>query len=61
MIEGGDSGAHGERIAGQSSGLINGAERRDAVHDFGGAAVGRNGQTAADDLAKGGEESASMS
>ena len=55
LIEGGDACAHGERIAGKSSGLINGAKGRNAVHDAGRAGVGCDGQAAAYDFAKGGE------
>src|SRR5579862_2718238 len=57
LIEGSDSSAHGEGVAGKSSGLIDGAERGDAIHDFCSSTVGRNGQTAANDLSKGGEVS----
>lgn len=44
----------GERIAGEGPRLIDGAVRRDAVHDLPAAAVGRGGKAAADDLAEAG-------
>ena len=55
MAEGGDAGGHGEGIAAEGSGLVDGAERGEILHDVGSSAEGSAGQTAADDLAEGGE------
>ncbi len=44
------AGAHGERIPRESAGLIDGAERRDLLHDVLAPTVSGNGQSPADDL-----------
>ena len=50
-----DPGAHRQRIARKRSRLVDRAERSHAVHQLSRAAVGRGGQTSADDLAERGE------
>ena len=55
IADGGDAGGHGERIAAERAGLVDGPERRELIHDVGAAAEGADGQAAADDLAEGGE------
>ena len=41
-----------ERVAGERARLVDTAERRDAIHDFAAATVGRDRQSAADDFSK---------
>lgn len=53
--EGGQPGGHGQRVAGQGSGLVHVPGRGDPLHVFGFAAVGSHGQAAADDLAEHGQ------
>ena len=55
VAEGGDPGGHGERVAAERSGLIDGAERGEQLHDVGASAEGSAGQASADDLAEGGD------
>src|SRR5260370_41849003 len=50
-----DSGADGQRIARERSGLVDGAERRDLAHDVGAAAIGCQRKSSADNFAPGGE------
>jgi len=50
-----ESGGHGERIAAEGAGLIDGTEWRQAVHDVGAPAERAYGQAAPDDLAEGRE------
>ena len=47
------SGCHGQGVAAEGTGLVDRAGRRDAVHDVFTAAIGCDGQAAADDLAQG--------
>ena len=54
-LEHGQSGGHGEGISAEGSGLVDGAERRDLVHQRGRAAVGAYGESATNHLAQGGE------
>src|SRR5207244_1262324 len=54
-VDGGETGGHGEGIAAERAGLIDGAEGRDQVHDLRRPAVGADGEAAADDLAERGE------
>jgi len=51
----GESGGHGERIAGKCARLIDGADGCEHVHHVGAAAEGTDGQAAADDLAEAAE------
>ena len=51
----GEADGHGERVAGERAGLIDWAVWCEEVHDVGAAAEGTDGETAADDLAHGGE------
>jgi len=50
-----ESRCHRKRIAGESTGLIDGAEGRNLPHDVGAAAVGSDGKASADDLTQSGE------
>ena len=54
-VERGDAGGHGQGIARERAGLVDGPGGRDLVHQVGAAAVSADGQTAADDLAQAGE------
>ena len=49
--QGGDAGRHRQRVSAQRSRLIDRPEGSDQVHDLRRAAVGADGQAAADDLA----------
>ena len=49
------AGRHRQRIARQRAGLVDGARRRDELHQIGASAVGADRQAAADDLAETGE------
>ena len=53
--EGGDAGGHGEGVAAEGSGLVDGAERGEQVHEFALAAEDADGEAAADDFAEGDE------
>ena len=55
VAEGGDAGGHGEWVSAEGSGLVDRAERREVLHDVGASAEGSAGESAADDLAEGGE------
>ncbi len=48
----GEAGGGGERVPAQGAGLVDGAERRELVHDVGAAAERGERETAADDLAE---------
>lgn len=50
-----DASGEGEGVAGEGSGLINGAVGGEEVHNFCFAAEGTDGEASADDFAKGGE------
>ena len=58
--EGGDAGGHGEGVSAEGSGLVDGAERGELVHDFGAAAEGSDGESSADDFAQGREVGADL-
>ena len=53
--ERGEARRHRQRVAGERARLIDGAGGRDLLHDVAPAAVGADGQAAADDLAERGE------
>ena len=55
VAQGGDPGCHGERVAAQGPGLVDGAKRGEALHDVRASAEGPAGQAAADNLAKCGQ------
>ena len=46
------AGGHGERIAAERSGLIDGAERREQIHEDALAAEDADGQASADDFSQ---------
>ena len=50
-----ETGCHGDRIAGQGAGLIDGAERREALHHVTASAKGSKRHAAADHLSQGGQ------
>ena len=52
LAELGEAGGHGERVAGEGAGLIDGAVGGEHVHDVGAAAEGADREAAADDLAE---------
>ena len=52
IADGRDAGGHGQRIAAERSGLVDGAERRKHVHEAELAAEDADGQAAADNLAQ---------
>ena len=54
-LQRGQTGGHGDRIAGQRAGLVNRAERRHHVHHQRGSADRAHRHATADDLAEGGE------
>ena len=43
---------HGERVAAERAGLVDGAERCEEVHDLGATPEGADGKSAADDLSE---------
>ena len=51
----GEAGDHGEGVAGEGAGLVDGAGGGKGVHDFGAAAEGADGEATADDFAEEGE------
>jgi len=53
--EGGDSGGHGEGVSAEGSGLVDGAERREQVHEALLAAEDADGEASADNFAEGDE------
>lgn len=55
LFQRGDASGHGERVAAESAGLIDGAEGRELIHDLGLAAEGTDGEAAADDFTQRGE------
>ena len=55
MGDGGDAGGHGEWIAAEGSGLVDGAEGGEQIHEFALAAEDADGEAAADDFAEGDE------
>ena len=55
LAQGGQTGGHGQRVAGKGTGLIDGAARSHVFHVLALAAEGAHGQAAADDLAEGGQ------
>src|ERR1700687_83881 len=55
LFQGGNASTHRQWITGKRAGLVNGAERRDVVHQFGTAPVSRNGHATANNFAKSGE------
>ena len=50
LADRGEAGGHGERVARQRAGLIDGTQRRELVHDLGLAAEGADREATADDL-----------
>ena len=50
-LEHGQSGGHGEGISAEGSGLVDGAKRRDLVHQRGRSAVGADGESTTNHLA----------
>src|SRR5215472_1953664 len=55
LLERSDSRSHRERISSQRTGLVDGAERSDLVHEFSAATVGSNRNATTDNLAERGE------
>ena len=55
LLQGGEAGGHRQRVAGQRSGLVDGAGRCHPLHQLAAAAVGADRQPAADHLAEGGQ------
>ena len=50
-----EPGGHRERVARERAGLVDGAERREPLHQVAAAAERRRGHAAADDLAEHGQ------
>ena len=53
IAEGGEAGGHGQRIAAQRAGLVDGTEGRELIHEGALAAEDADRQSAADDFAEG--------
>jgi hypothetical protein len=55
MGEHGGAGCHRQGVPGEGSGLVDGSERGEVLHDVGAASEGSDGEAPAYDLAQGGE------